>query len=342
MPTKIEKVNNKTVAPTKKPQVTVKVSEISQSAIDFLNSRKAKKIRQVVFRCFFLTFAAVFFTFYFLDKYVKGGIKFVRDLKNVHEVKDFGGVLYSLLNTITLIIVVLTVLYVIAFVLRIFAGGSKRRKTVLSMVSSCANYVGYIVLVMLILSAWGVNTATLLASVGVIGLIIGLGCQSLISDILSGVFLVCENNIQVGDMITFEGFRGEVVYIGIRVTRTKSPTGDINVINNSELRNFINMSKHRSLALSDIRIAYGEDLEKAEKLIKEALPIIARKLTVITEGPTYLGVQEYTELGLVLRISAKCAEEDRLQLIRNMNREFKLLFDKHKIKIGNQIMEIKK
>jgi len=332
MPAKVKEVNNNNIEA--KPKVTVTISEVSHSALEFLNSKQAKKIRRIIFRSFFLTFAVVFFTFYLLDT-LAFDIDFIDRMKG--NTKWYSRLFW----TGAYIIVVLTVLYVIAFVLHLFAGGSKRRKTILSMVSSFTSYVGYIVLIVLILNVWGVSTAALLAGTAVIGLIIGLGAQSLISDILSGVFLVCENNIQVGDMITYDGFRGEVVHIGIRTTRTKSPAGDVNVINNSELKNFINMSKHRSLAFSYVRISYSEDLEKVEKIIKDALPAIARKLTVITEGPTYMGVHEYTDLGLVLRISAKCPEENRPQLERDLNREFKLLFDKHKIKFAVHQVEVR-
>ena len=335
MHVKAKEVNSKKTGsePAKKHNITVKVTEISKSAAEFLNTKKAKKIRQIIFRCFFLAFAATFFTLLLIDH-----LKY--DLEHFKKFTANNDIWSKLLWTGVYIVVVLTVLYFISFLLHLFAGGSKRRKTILSMIASFVRYIGYIVLFVLILSALGVNTAALLAGTAVLGLVIGLGAQSLVSDILSGVFMVFEDNIQVGDIITYNGFRGEVVNIGIRTTRTRSVTGDVNVINNSELRNFVNMSKHRSLAISDVTVAYSENLEKVEEIIREALPKIANKLTSITEGPDYIGVAEFTERGLILRIKAKCAEENRMQLTRDMNREFKLLFDKHKIKIAVQQIEI--
>jgi small conductance mechanosensitive channel len=229
----------------------------------------------------------------------------------------------------------------------ISAKGSNRSKTVTSLIASCIKYIGTIVIFGVLLGTLGVDTTTLLASVGVIGIIIGFGAQSLVSDILAGLFIVFENSFQVGDIITVgvvgeEGFRGTVTDIGLRTTKIKNPVGDLKIINNSEIRTLINMTRHSSMAVCEVTVSYSENLEKVEKVIKDALPAIGQKLKAITESPKYLGVAQFTERGVLIKVIARCEEVNRLQLVRDLNREIKLLFDENKIKIAVPQIEIKK
>ena len=331
-----------------KTSISVRVSEISKSAADYLNTKKAKRVKRVIFWSVFCTFVLLFFVFAFLAKYIFGPTHKVTQVaeENILDIfniyKFFTGSFDTVLRTASAVIIVLAFIYGILLVLRILSRGSSRRKTVLSMIGSFVKYFGFIIMFGWVLAIWGVNLTTILAGAGVIGIVIGLGAQSLISDILSGVFIVFENNLQVGDIITFNNFRGEVIDIGIRTTKTKSGIGDVNIINNSELRNFVNMSKHRSLAICEITIKYGENLKKVENILCESLPKIAEKLPGISEGPDYKGVSEFSDRGVVLRIMFKCIESERFQLLRDVNRELKLVFDAHKIKIAVPQVELVK
>ena len=211
---------------------------------------------------------------------------------------------------------------------------NNRGKTILSIVFSLTKYILIIVSFFTILSIAGVDVGVILAGAGVFGLILGFGMQSLVADMLAGLFIVAENSFEVGDIIFFRDLRGEVKHIGIRTTKILAIDGNIHVINNSELRVVTNMTQHRSVAICDITIGYEENLEKVEKIINDNLLSIAYKYDIITEGPDYLGVAEFNASGMVLRIKAKCYEANRMKLTRALNREMKLLLDKHKIKIG--------
>jgi len=181
----------------------------------------------------------------------------------------------------------------------------------------------------------------LVAGLGIIALVIGLGAQSLISDVLAGLFIVFENNFCIGDIVTVEDFRGEVCDIGIRTTRLKSHLGDLKIINNSQIRVLVNMSRHSSFAICEVTISYTEDLERVEKILSANLDKIGKKLPAITETPAYLGAAEFTSRGVLLKLKARCVESDRLQLVRDFNKEIKLLLDKNKIKIAVEQVELK-
>jgi small conductance mechanosensitive channel len=188
---------------------------------------------------------------------------------------------------------------------------------------------------------WDIDQTILAAFIAALGIAIGFGAQGLIGDLLTGLFLIFENSLQVGDIITVGDFRGEVEEVGIRTTKLKSVVGDVKVINNSEFKSFINMTMHRSVAACELVIEYDEDIERVERVIAEHIPVLAEKYPIISEGPYYKGIFEFNEKGVKLKVVAKCHETERLQLERDLNREFKLLFDLHKIRLAVPKIELR-
>ncbi len=105
------------------------------------------------------------------------------------------------------------------------------------------------------------------AGAGILGLALSFGAQSLIEDVIAGLFIIFEKQFQVGDIIQAHGFRGKVTEIGVRTTTLVDVNGDVLIINNSDLRQTINTSANLSPAICDISIAYDEDIERVEKII---------------------------------------------------------------------------
>jgi small conductance mechanosensitive channel len=208
-----------------------------------------------------------------------------------------------------------------------------RGTTIANLVNSTIKYLVFLIAVFLILSAWGVQTPTLLAGAGIIGLAISFGAQSLIEDIFSGLFIIFEKQFSVGDIIQIGDFRGVVKEISLRVTKFEDVNGDIKIINNSDIRGAINTTASLSKSSCEISINYSEDLEKVERIIHENLSDIKTKIPKIVEGPYYLGVQNLADSAVVLRVIALVNENDRFTVSRQLNREMKLLFDRNNIGI---------
>ena len=123
----------------------------------------------------------------------------------------------------------------------------------------------------MILKTLGVDTTAILAGIGILGLIVGLGAQPLIADIIAGLFIVFENVFEVGDIIVVDGFRGTVDDIGIRTTKIEDVGGNIKVINNADIKTLVNMTQALSVANCEMSIEYGESLERVEAILAEAL-----------------------------------------------------------------------
>ncbi len=238
-----------------------------------------------------------------------------------------------IIRIISYIVFILSASWVVRFILKQLAKPLKKGKAIVDILCSLIKYAAIIVLLFLILKTVGVDTTAILAGIGILGLIVGLGAQPLIADIIAGLFIVFEKVFDVGDIIVVDGFRGTVKEIGIRTTQIVDIGGNIKIINNSDLKTVINMTNQLSLAICDLSIEYGESLERVEAILKENLPAVKEAIPDIKEGPFYRGVSELGDSAVVIRFVANCEEGARYQVERDMNRQFKLIFDKNNINI---------
>lgn len=186
---------------------------------------------------------------------------------------------------------------------------------------------------MMVLHAWGVDTATLLASAGILTLIVGLGAESLVADIVAGIFMVFEGEFQVGDIVIINDWRGTVQEIGIRTTKIVDAGGNINIVNNSQITTVVNQTQEILQASVTVGVEYGESLPRVEIVIRDNLETIKEHIPAIIEEPYYKGVSALGASSVDLPFIAKCREKDIFQVQRDMNRELKLLFDANNIGI---------
>lgn len=137
---------------------------------------------------------------------------------------------------------------------------SRHAETIKGLIGNCLKYAVAIYAVVFSLSVLGVNMVAVIASLGVLGLIIGCGAESLIADVITdvitGLFIIFEGQIRVGDIVTIDGFRGTVSAIGIRTTQVTDSGGNIKIMNNSDIRTLTNLSDVDSVAVATISIAY--------------------------------------------------------------------------------------
>ncbi len=212
-------------------------------------------------------------------------------------------------------------------------------QTALRLVVSFTRYAIFIVAIICILAAWGVDTQALLVSAGILGLIIGLGAQSLIADIIAGLFIVFDGEYKVGDYIVVDGWRGVVMEIGIRTTKIKDEGGNIKYLNNSTIKAVVNQSQELSVIRCELPIFYSDDLERVELAIKEYLPKIKDKTPYIVNGPYYKGVQNMEDSSVNLLFLAECEERDFYPARRALNREIYRMANAMNIQIPyNQIV----
>ncbi len=239
----------------------------------------------------------------------------------------------TVLESITIIVFVWILNKILVLIIKLLTVKGQRSDTIGRLLTSIIRYLSVVIALFLILSAWGVQTPTLLAGAGIIGLALSFGAQSLIEDIFAGLFIIFEKQFVVGDVIEINEMRGTVIEIGIRVSKIEDLQGDILIINNSDIRGIINSSASLSLAICDISVGYDQNLDQIEEAIKNNLETVRKHIPQIKEGPFYYGVEKLADSSITLRITAKTDEKDKHKVRRQLNKEMRMLFEKENINI---------
>ena len=208
---------------------------------------------------------------------------------------------------------------------------NKKAATFTSLIVSLVKWAAILVGTFIILRKWGVDTTKILASLGIIALIIGIGCQSLISDIVAGIFLVADNAFEVGDIVVVDGFRGTVKEIGLKTTKIEDAGGNIKLISNSSINSMVNLTNSLSVAVVEIGIPYEENLARTETLLIEHIKGMKESIPEIVDGPFYKGMEEMADSAVILKVVAKVKEEDRFQCVRDMKRDLYIFLNENKI-----------
>ena len=208
-----------------------------------------------------------------------------------------------------------------------------RGETIAHLLLSVVKYGGTIGAIFYCLYLVGMDPGNLLASAGVLSLIIGLGAQSLIKDILAGIFIVFEGEFRVGDIVTINDYRGTVMDIGLRTTKIMNNVGNIKIYNNSEISGVLNMTKEASFAVCIPSIEYGQDINYVEEVLRRELPKTREKNPLVLSDPIFLGVLGLGESGVQLLIICKCNEKDIESVKRYLNRCVLEIFYKYDINV---------
>jgi small-conductance mechanosensitive channel len=210
---------------------------------------------------------------------------------------------------------------------------ARRTKTLGKLLHNLISYTVNFITILLILDQFGVNLGPLLAGAGVLGLAIGFGAQSLVKDLITGFFIIFEDQFAVGDLVQIDQFKGTVEEIGIRATRIKSWTGEVHIIPNGNIRQVTNFSVHNSLAVIDVSIAYEADLDKATQVLNETLEQYYAKSTKLVKKPELLGIQALGTSEVKLRITAECRPTLQGEVARELYADIKKQLDAHGIEI---------
>lgn len=245
-------------------------------------------------------------------------------IANTFKSKNIGmNIIYSLVT----IVVSFIVAFILDFLVKLLTMNSTRKaKTTGSLIRSLIRYAVVLVAAAILLSIWGVNVAGIVASIGVLTLVIGLGCQSLISDIVSGLFIVFDDYFSVGDMVIIDGFRGYVEEIGLRAIKINDNCGNIKSINNSSIVSCVNLSRQPNYISITMDASFNEDVERLEAVFARELPKIKDNMPQIIDGPWYKGIDNLDNGGISYVFAFTTKAEYRFQATRDFKREIYKMF----------------
>ncbi len=296
----------------------------SGDSIPFREMNAGQKLSFIIKACIVICFLVLLYIYYRNINNSGSLLAFIASCRWDYSVNLFS-VSFALLYAVKILIVAAVIRKIINVVSRQF---DSRVKTVGRILESFIKYAAAITILYEALLHFGVDSGTLTTGTGLLTLVIGLGANNMISDVIAGIFIVFEGDYRVGDIVTIDSWRGTVQEIGIRTTKIISPGRDIKIIRNSQASGVVNMTRQYSIASVEFNVPANEDLTEMESGMDELLADIRKNIPELTEGPVYSGVVSYAAGAATVRISAFCKEADRDEVTNKLNRELKLMFDK--------------
>lgn len=208
-----------------------------------------------------------------------------------------------------------------------------RARTLEKLAMNTFSYVLIFILATFIIGIFNYNVTGLIAGAGIIGLAIGFGAQGLVSDIVTGFFLLLEKQLEVDEYVTIAGIDGVVEEVGLRTTRIRGFDGTVHFIPNREIGSLSNHSRSTMRALVDISIGYDENIDEAMVVIQKVCEQFQIEDETIIEGPNVIGVQSLGDSDVVLRVIAKTANMEQWTVERKLRKAIKEALDLNNIEI---------
>lgn len=213
----------------------------------------------------------------------------------------------------------------------------RRLLTVGKLLKNTVSYTTYFIVGLLILSVLGIPLGPLIASAGVVGIAIGFGAQSLVKDVITGFFIVLEDQFAVGDVISTGKFKGTVEVIGLRATRLVNESGEVHIVPNNLINEITNFSVHSSKITIDTAIEYNGDLHHIMQVVKQCADNLVHERML--GKPSVLGLQQFDKFEIVMRIEVGCEATYEDQVKRYMNEQIKLALEQHHLQMNDKQSE---
>ncbi|CCO08338.1 mechanosensitive ion channel family protein [Desulforamulus hydrothermalis] len=213
--------------------------------------------------------------------------------------------------------------------------GDNRAQTLAGLLKSVLRYGVYFVTVISIVEIFIPNAArTVLAGAGILGLAVGFGAQNLVRDIITGFFILFEDQYAVGEYVTVAGVTGTVEEIGLRVTKIREFGGQLHIIPNGIITMVTNFNRGGMQALVEIGISYEENIDRAIEVLKQMSRQFAQTWAAdLIEGPDVLGVVRFGESDVVIRITARTKPMRQWEIERQLRKAVKEALDREGIEI---------
>ncbi|AFK85558.1 MULTISPECIES: mechanosensitive ion channel family protein [Thermoanaerobacterium] len=216
----------------------------------------------------------------------------------------------------------------------------RKVKTLSSLTKNILKYVIYFVAVYSILEILGLKMGSILAVAGIGSLAVGFGAQSLVKDVITGFFIIFEDQFGVGDYITINNFSGTVEEIGLRVTKIRDFSGDLNIIPNGEITSVTNHSKGAMRALVAVSVSYEEDVDRVIEALNEICTEMKRDRTDLLDGPKVLGITNFKDSAVEITVVAMAKPMQQWAVERDLRYRIKKLFKDYDIDLPYPHMNV--
>ena len=216
----------------------------------------------------------------------------------------------------------------------------KKKRTIIDLCSNIFKYVVIVIVAVIILDAYGIDTKSIIAGLGVLSAVLGLALRDTLKDFVGGVSIILENYYVVGDFVTFGTFTGEVIELGLKSTKIKNFNGEILILANRNVNQVINLSQAKQNIFLEVSVAYEEPTEKVETSLKKIMPEIEKINYVVKKSVAYLGISSLGDSAVTYLLKIQSLPDKQWQVKRDALRIIKNTFEEDNIKIPYPQIEV--
>lgn len=208
----------------------------------------------------------------------------------------------------------------------------KRKNTIIALIENIIKYLIIIIAFLIILSVWGINVSGIVTGLGVVGIVAGLAIQDGLKDVIMGCNIIMDNYFVVGDIVTFDGFTGEIIEFSLKQTKIKNVDGTVLVVGNRNISMIQNLSQKNANVMITVPTSYDANQEKIEKILEEICEIISKHEYSI-EDAKVLGLDSFGDSSVNYLLQASCTAVNRFKFKRAILAIIKKEFDKNHVEI---------
>ena len=217
----------------------------------------------------------------------------------------------------------------------------KRVNTTLSILNNCLKYIVIFLTILIILNSFGIDVSSILAGLGIVAAVLTLAFQDLAKDFIAGISIVMEDQFEIGDNVMINGFRGDVIAMGLKTTRIKDYKGAVQIISNHMITEVTNYSLNPSLAEVTISIDSDNDLDKVENIIRKTVENIDKTYDFLKGKTELWGVEMVDQNSVTYKVVVKTKSGKEFDIQRNMRRDLQAALTKAGIKMPQTHMEVR-
>ena len=267
----------------------------------------------------------------------------LRDAANTakNKTSEFFQNLPSFLTRLAIAAAVLIALILLVRLIRLLIRKTARRRgrpeaihkdeTFRAIIASVVSYIGYFIAVGVFLGILGLDITQILAAAGVVGIAIAFGAQTMVKDLLAGMFIWAEKSITIGDVVNVNDLSGVVEAISIRTTTIRNFNGNVYIIPNGDIRAITNMSRGFKRAIVNVPCPYEENQERIVAMVKEEMEIAAREIEGISSVPDVMSIVAFEPNSVTLQIAVPCPVGEHWRIERDIRTRVKARFDREGI-----------
>ncbi|WP_271397552.1 mechanosensitive ion channel family protein [Salinicoccus roseus] len=207
-------------------------------------------------------------------------------------------------------------------------GSSKRNQTLINVLQNAATVFIWFVVIMMVLETFSLPVRTLLAGAGVVGLAIGFGAQSLVKDMITGFFIILENQFDKGDFVRVNTSgttvaEGEVLSLGLRASKIQGWEGELFIIPNGTINEVVNFSRYNAISMLDMNVSVEEDLDAVENTLEQFFEARWQEEEMLVSKPEILGLQGIENGEAIIRIMLETQPMEHFGVTRRMRKAIK-------------------